>query len=113
MCIIHLYPIVELFFTPQPIFFAELCLTSFSGQVLLYRLQLSFRTVCMIFPVWQKGFESFCFILHDPALKRFPTRADLCCRCAYTYLSCQISLDDLYLLFYSQFLLLRHNNAPP
>ena len=40
MCIILLYPIVELFFTPQPIFFAELCLTSFSGQVLLYRLQL-------------------------------------------------------------------------
>ena len=42
----------------------------------------------MIFPVWQKGFESFCFILHDPTLKRFPTHADICCRCAYAYLSC-------------------------
>lgn len=62
-------------------------ITSFSGQILLYCLQLYFRTVRMVSPARQEGRRALCLVLHDPPLKCFLIHTGLCRRSAYAYLS--------------------------
>ena len=113
MSIIHLYPRSKLLRTSNFVFFTDICQTSCSTQILLYRFPFHFRWVHPVPLIWQKSCCSFRLVSRYPSLYRCSSYPHAPGCFIYPHISFFILSHDFYFLFRADASLLWHEITPP
>ena len=113
MSIIHFYPRSKLLRTSNFVFFTDICQTSCSTQILLYRFPFHFRWVHPVPLIWQKSCCSFRLVSRYPSLYRCSPYPHAPGCFIYPHISFFILSHDFYFLFRADASLLWHEITPP